>query len=116
MDKNKVAKKSMEEAAETIANEIKSLAEGVRKLRSGRLNDKALVILLQEAATPVSYGFRTTRKVGKPEIRSVLDALNNLDLYFLKKKTLLAKELDKNSPLNELMVDATEIPKSRRAR
>ena len=62
-----------ERSAEVIADDIKAIAEGVRKIRAGRLNQKALVLLLSSA-----------RGVNQSQCILVLDALATLDKKFLK--------------------------------
>jgi hypothetical protein len=62
---------------EVLEGEIVALAEGVRKLREGRLNDKALLLLIQHA-TP------SHNRVTQGQIQSVLDAISNLDRIYLK--------------------------------
>lgn len=51
---------------EVIAEHIKTIAEGIQKLRRGRLNDRALLILIQNAAPSTRNG-----KVGVTEIRAI---------------------------------------------
>jgi hypothetical protein len=63
-----------EHTAEVIAEDISRIAEGVRKLRAGRLNDRALVILLS-ASTGIS----------KSTIEIVLNGLTTLDGKYLRK-------------------------------
>lgn len=67
-----------DETVEVLASEIKALSEGVEKLRSGRLNDKALLLLIEQATHP---------KVSKKKIRAVLDALEGLAAEYLKDET-----------------------------
>ena len=72
------AVKVIEEAevpTEVLASAIVTIAEGVKKLRSGRLSDRALFILIQDA-TPGSIGIR--------EIKAVLDGIENLKRYVRK--------------------------------
>lgn len=64
---------------EVLATEIKALAEGVRKLRAGPLNDNALLVLVQNAA-PAGTLSRST-------IRTVFNAIDSLERTYLKSKT-----------------------------
>ena len=61
---------------EIIAQEIQDLAEGIKKLRAGKLNDKALVILLHAAIG--------SQNISKQQITKVLDSLENLEKLYLK--------------------------------
>ena len=63
------------DAAADIAEHIAAVAAGIRKLRAGRLNEKALTILLHHASG-----------VSHRDIRAVLDAAASLDTTYLKKK------------------------------
>jgi hypothetical protein len=60
---------------EILAESILELSEGIKKVRAGRLNDRALFILLRDATG-----------VGINEIESIVDALENLDRRYLKPK------------------------------
>lgn len=61
------------EPAEVIAGSIREISEGIRKLRAGRLNDKALLLLLSHASG-----------IGQRQVERVLDALKTLDSTYLK--------------------------------
>lgn len=69
-----VVPETPERTAEVIAEDIAKIAEGVRKLRAGRLNDRALIILLANSTG-----------LGHATITLVLDGLATLDKKFLKK-------------------------------
>ncbi len=88
MKKVKVVVKQNEEKpvpVEVIADSIKSISEGIKKLRSGPLNDKALMLLIQHAApTKGSYSYQ---KITIGEIKAVLDGIEGLEEFYLKKKT-----------------------------
>ncbi len=62
------------ETVEAIAENIVNLATGVHKIVDGRLNKKAIILLLASAAG------------GMPQetVTRVLDAIMNLDKKFLK--------------------------------
>ncbi len=65
-----------DESVEILASSVKAIAEGVKKLRAGKLNDKAIVLLIENAmATP---------RPGKKTIQRVLDAMGNLEATYLK--------------------------------
>lgn len=74
----KVTQRENEEQVptEVIAQSIKEISDGMRKLRTGRLNDRAIVTLLHE-----------TTKISRTDIKTVLDGLEELEGTFLKKKT-----------------------------
>ena len=69
-------KEGEEIATEVLATEIATIAQGIRKLRGGRLNDRALVLLIQHAA-PGS--------IGTNAIRAVLDGIDALEATYLRK-------------------------------
>lgn len=60
---------------EVIAQSIVEIAEGIRKIRQTRLNDKALFLLINKASG-----------VGIKEIETVLTTIGNLEYLYLKKK------------------------------
>lgn len=64
------------ESIEVIAKNIRAIAEGVRCLRAGPLNDRALFLLIQHAA-PISLGVR--------EIKAVFEGIDALDATYLRK-------------------------------
>lgn len=64
---------TLERSAEVIADDIKAIAEGVRKLRAGRLNERALLLLVASASG-----------VNQTICKDVLDGLATLDKRFLK--------------------------------
>lgn len=70
-----------------IAADIKAISEGIRKLRSGPLNDAALVLLIQNAA-PMVGGKYNRARVGVQEIRAVLMGIEDLERTYLKGKRL----------------------------
>jgi hypothetical protein len=67
---------------EVLADSIVAISDGIKKLRQGRLNDKALVLLIQHAAPSLGYN----RKIGATEVRATLDGIESLEATFLKKK------------------------------
>lgn len=72
-----------------LADEIVAISQGIRKLREGRLTDKALYLLIQHASpAPRKYG----QKIGLAEIRAVFDGIERLETTFLKKRADKQKE------------------------
>ena len=69
---------------EIIAESIKAISEGIKKLRNSPLNDKALMLLIQHAAP---YAGRYNQKIGLTEIRAVLEGIESLEATYLKKRT-----------------------------
>jgi hypothetical protein len=70
---------------EVLATSIIAISEGMRKLRSGRLTDRALFLLLQDAAPSVGGRYGKT-PVSMKEIKAVMAGLENLETAFIKKK------------------------------
>lgn len=68
---------------EVLAESIKAISDGVKKLRSGPLNDKCLVLLIQHAAPSLS-GYNN--RVGACHIRAVLEGIESLEKTYLKPK------------------------------
>lgn len=69
---------------EVLAASIVALAEGMRKLRAGRLTDKALFLLIQHAAPNV--GGRGYSPVSIKDIKAVFQGIENLEAEFIKKR------------------------------
>lgn len=67
-------------AVEIMSEAILSISQGIKKLRSSRLNDKALYLLIQHAAPTISY-----QKVGMFEIKAVIEGIESLEKTYLKK-------------------------------
>ncbi len=72
-----------EVTAEVLADAIEAIAAGVRRLRSTRLNDEALVLLI-EHATPYTGGKYQKTKVGKAAVKAVLIGIDSLEKTYLK--------------------------------
>ena len=68
-----------EVTTEVIATHIIAIAEGIERLRAGRLTDRALFLLIQAAAP----NYR--KPLSLKEIKSVFDGIDNLKSAFLKK-------------------------------
>lgn len=58
---------------EVIAAQIKEISDGIRQMRNGRLNDKAIIYLIQKSSGQ-TYG----------AVKAVLDGMQNLEREFLK--------------------------------
>lgn len=71
------------ETWEVMEKSIVAISEGIKKLRSTRLNDKALFLLIQRASPSISK--YPTRKVGIPDIEAVFEGIASLEKTFLKK-------------------------------
>lgn len=69
---------------EVIADSIVAISEGIKKLRAGRLNDKALILLIVNSAP--GYGGKYTQKkhVSAWQVKAVLDGLEGLEREYLK--------------------------------
>lgn len=70
---------------EVLAESIIAIADGVRKLRGGRLNDRALFLLLQDASPSVGGKYGKAPLTIK-EIRAVFEGIESLERIFIKKK------------------------------
>ena len=75
MAKTKIIQPEKEIPTEVLAASIKEIADGMRKIRAGKLNERALLVLLHDAT-----GIRI------PAIREVLEGLENLDKRYLNTK------------------------------
>lgn len=71
---------------EVLAESIITIAQGIRKLRNGRLNDRALFLLIQDAAPSVGSRYGRT-PVSLKEIRAVIDGIDSLEATFIRKKS-----------------------------
>lgn len=71
-------------AVEVMAESIKEISNGIKRLRSTRLNDKALHLLIQHACRGVS-GAYSNSKPGLPVIRAVIESIESLEATYLKK-------------------------------
>lgn len=69
---------------EILADAIVAIAAGVKKLRSGRLADRTLYMLIADAA-PWIKG-RPMRSVGVKDVKAVLDGIEALEKTHLKKR------------------------------
>jgi hypothetical protein len=67
---------------EIIADHIKTISEGMKKLLNGPLNEKALFLLIQNAAPT----FRNGRKISLTEISTVIEGIESLEKTYLRDK------------------------------
>jgi hypothetical protein len=69
---------------EILADAIVAIAAGVKKLRSGRLADRTLCMLIADAAP--GYGKYPVKQVTKRDVWAVLEGIEALEATHLKKK------------------------------
>ncbi len=85
--KTKVTVKQDEEkpvAVEVLAASIKAIADGVKKLREGPMNEKALLLLIQHNTRGCGkYG---SGHASTGDIRAVLESMESLEAAYLKRK------------------------------
>ena len=67
-----------------IAESIVAISEGVKRLRKGMLNDRAIVLLIHDACS----SDRSGKKPVKQEIRNILDTMESLTEIYLRKKSV----------------------------
>ena len=72
-----------EVSIEVIANSVKAISDGIRKLRGGPLNDRALILLIQHAA-PNHGGRYGNSTLTQKEVRAVLEGIEALEKTYLK--------------------------------
>jgi len=70
---------------EVMAESIRSISEGIKKLRHGPLNERALLLLIQHSAAMVGAPL-TRNRVGQSTIKAVLDGIEDLESTYLKPK------------------------------
>ena len=71
---------------EVLADSIQAIAVGVRKLRGGRLNDRALFLLIRDAAGSYGPKRRLKSQLSLRDIEAVFDGINSLESTFLRKR------------------------------
>lgn len=62
---------------EVLATAIVSISEGIKKLRGGRLNDKALILLIKASVKKP--------KVSVAQVKAVLDGIEGLQVTYMRK-------------------------------
>lgn len=70
---------------EVLADSIVAISDGVKKLRSGRLNDRALMLLIQHAAPNVG-GRYNQGQVPMKHVRAVIEGMESLERVYLTPK------------------------------
>lgn len=66
---------------EVMAQSIRSISSGIKKLLAGPLNSTALILLIQNACPSGSFG---GRKPTRKEVEGVLDGIESLERAYLK--------------------------------
>lgn len=67
---------------EVLAESIVSMSQGIKKLRAGKLNDRALYLLIQGAAPyPIANG----KPLTIAQIKAVFAGIESLEATYLKK-------------------------------
>lgn len=61
-------------ATDTIAAAVAEISDAVKRLRAGKLNDKALLLLISHASGQ-----------SQSAVRAVLDGMEGMRIYYLKK-------------------------------
>lgn len=70
---------------EVLASSIVAISDGVKKLRNGRLKERALLLLIQQAAPPKKRGrYSTGQHIPISTIKAVLDGMEALKTQFVK--------------------------------
>lgn len=80
-----LSEKEKEVPTEVLADSIVAIAAGMKKLRSGRLSDRALFLLIQDAS-PNRGGKYAQSPIPVKTIRAVFEGIESLERSFLKKK------------------------------
>jgi hypothetical protein len=68
---------------EVLAASIVAISDSMKKLRAGRLTDRALYLLIQDAA-PTLQG-RPPKKISMKEIKAVFAGIESLESTFVKR-------------------------------
>ena len=71
---------------EVLAEAILSISEGVKKLRAGPLNERALLLLIQNAAPAMKSGRYHRTPVTTKMVNAVLQGMDALEREYLKPK------------------------------
>lgn len=70
---------------EIMAESIRGISEGIRKLRAGPLNEKTLLLLIQHAAPNVGGKYKNGI-ISQKDIAAVLEGIESLERIYLKPK------------------------------
>lgn len=73
------------ETVEVMEKSIVAISEGIKKLRSTRLNDKALFMLIAHASPSYGRSYPKT-KICIRDVQSVIEGIESLERVYLKKK------------------------------
>jgi hypothetical protein len=66
---------------DVLASEIRRISQGIKALRKGALNDRALILLIQHAIVNPS----TQQPVSQQTIKRVLEGMASLESEYLRK-------------------------------
>lgn len=83
--KAKIVQGEKEVPTEVIADAIVAMSAGIKNLRSGRLNDKALVLLIQHACESYYINGKLIN-ISQRDVKIVLEAIEVLEARYIKKK------------------------------
>lgn len=72
---------------EILATSIVAIAQGVRKLRQGPLNDNALFLLIQHAAPNIGGKYKSA-PLSVKQIKAVFSGIDALEATYLRKRKL----------------------------
>ena len=87
MAKPAVVKQTEKEVpTEVLADSVIAISDGIKKLRNGRLTDRALLLLIQDAAPSNRMG----KPISQREIKAVLEGIESLERLYVKKKPVAA--------------------------
>jgi hypothetical protein len=75
--------KSAIDPIDEVADEIAALSEGVQRLLTGKLSDRAVVTLIHDALPSAAYG--GSKIANRTQIKEVLAAAANLKNLYIKK-------------------------------
>lgn len=75
---------------EIMAKAIVGISDGIKRLIDGPLNEKALILLIQNCS-PMVGGKYGKQKIGTAEIKGVLEGISRLKEAYLKKTTTNTK-------------------------
>jgi hypothetical protein len=78
-----------EVVVEVMAKAIVDISEGIKRIRSGPLNEKALLILIQHATKTKN---RNGSRYSVQEIKDILDGMENLSRTYLKSPLLRGRK------------------------
>lgn len=69
---------------EVLADAIVAMSQGIKKLRAGKLNDRALFLLIQNASPTVGQGYRA-KPLSIAAIKAVFEGIESLERAYTKK-------------------------------